>query len=86
MQGGFLAAAFDNTFGPLSYLAARRPCSTLDMHINFIRPVKEGERLTVTARVVSRSAVALHLAAEAFNGQGKLVGTSSSQMIVNRQS
>lgn len=82
MQGGFLTAAFDNTFGPLSYLAARCPCITLDLHSQFIRPVSAGERLTVTARVVSRSATMMYLTATAVDTSGKLVATSAANMII----
>jgi uncharacterized protein (TIGR00369 family) len=84
MQGGIITAAFDNTFGPLSYLAARNPCITLDLHTNFIRPAKEGEVLTITARVISRSPVSLHLSGEAVNEKGKLIATCTSQMVVTK--
>ena len=82
MQGGFITAAFDNTFGPLSYLAARYPCSTLDLHTNYIRSVAEGDLLTITATVVSRGPSSMHLSAEAMNSKGKLVATCTSHMIV----
>ena len=82
MQGGIITAAFYNAFGPLSYLAARNPCTTLDLHTNFIRPAKEGDALTITARVVSRSPVSIHLSGEAVNEKGKLVATCTSHMVV----
>ncbi len=82
MQGGFVTAAFDNAFGPLSYVAARNPCTTLDMHTQYIRPIPVGDVLTVTVRVVSRGPVSLHLSGEAFNRKGKLVASCSSNMIV----
>jgi uncharacterized protein (TIGR00369 family) len=81
MQGGFITAAFDNVFGPLSYLAARTPCSTLDLHTNYIRSIANGDMLIVTARVVSRSLSAVHLSAEAVNGKGKLIATCTSHMV-----
>lgn len=81
MQGGFVTAAFDNVFGPLSYLAARTPCTTLDLHTNYIRSVNAGDTLIVTARVVSRGLSAMHLSAEAVNGKGKLVATCTSHMV-----
>jgi uncharacterized protein (TIGR00369 family) len=77
MQGGFLAAAFDNVFGPLSYLAARTPCVTLHLNTQFIRPVEPGERLIVRATVLSRSMQVLHMTGEAFNTRSKLVATAS---------
>jgi uncharacterized protein (TIGR00369 family) len=82
MQGGFITAAFDNTFGPLSYLAARCPCITLDLHSQFIRSVSAGDRLTVIARVVSRSSTTMHLTATAFDANEKLVATSAANMII----
>lgn len=82
MQGGFVTAAFDNAFGPLSYVAAKNPCTTLDMHTQYIRPIPVGELLTVTVRVISRGPVSLHLSGEAFNRKGKLVASCSSNMIV----
>lgn len=85
MQGGFIAAAFDNTFGPLSYFAARNPCVTLDLHINYIRPIKEGDIIIVTARVVSRGQSSLHLSAEAVNSKGKLIATGTTNLIVAKE-
>jgi uncharacterized protein (TIGR00369 family) len=38
MQGGFLAAAIDNTVGPLSYLLAP-PSVTLQLSTQYLRPV-----------------------------------------------
>ncbi len=82
MQGGFVTAAFDNAFGPLSYVAAKNPCTTLDMHTQYIRPIPLGEILTVKVHVVSRGPVSMHLSGEAYNRKGKLVATCSSNMIV----
>lgn len=81
MQGGLITAAFDNVFGPLSYLAARTPCTTLALHTNYIRSINAGDTLIVTARVVSRGLSAMHLSAEAANGKGKLIATSTSLMM-----
>ena len=81
MQGGFITAAFDNVFGPLSYLAARTPCTTLDLHTNYIRSINAGDTLTVTAKIVSRGVSAMHLSAEAVNGKGKLIATCTSHMV-----
>ncbi|MBM4162033.1 MAG: PaaI family thioesterase [Ignavibacteria bacterium] len=85
MQGGILSAAFDNTFGPLSYLAARCPCATLDLHTQFIRPVDAGDTITVTARVLSQGPDTLFLSAEAVNRRKKLVATCCANMIILRQ-
>jgi uncharacterized protein (TIGR00369 family) len=82
MQGGFITAALDNTFGPLSYLAAGKPCVTLDITTQFIRPVKAGDELTVRATVISRGRNALYMKAQAFNRKGKLVATAGSNALI----
>jgi uncharacterized protein (TIGR00369 family) len=85
MQGGYITAAFDNTFGPLSYVAARCICSTIDIQTQFIRPVDESDSLTITARVVSRGSATMHLSGEAVNDKGKLVATCFANMVVQRK-
>jgi uncharacterized protein (TIGR00369 family) len=40
-QGGFIAAALDEVFGPLSYMTAMRPCMTLSMNISYLKPFTE---------------------------------------------
>ncbi len=73
MQGGFLNAAVDNTFGPLSYLVAP-PSATTHMNTTFIRPVtRQDAYIEVTARVVTQTRQQIHLAAEVRNPAGKLV-------------
>jgi uncharacterized protein (TIGR00369 family) len=86
MQGGFIAAAFDNTFGPLTYLAARAPCVTLDLHTQFLRTIEQDDTLEVSAKVVSRGSATIVLAAEARNSKGKLIATASATaMIMNEK-
>ena len=83
MQGGYIAAAFDNTMGPLSYMAARKPCMTLDLHTQFIRSAGAGEVLTVTASVVSRGISTMVLGGEALNAKGKLVALATANAVVS---
>jgi len=82
MQGGYIAAAIDNTMGPLSYFAARRPCLTLDLHVQFIRAAAPGETLTVTGRVVSRGSRTMVLSAEVLTDKGKLAAQASANVVV----
>ena len=84
LQGGFITAAFDNVFGPLSYAAARALCSTIDIQTNFLRGIEAGDTLTIEGRVVTRGGTTLHLTAEGYNGKGKLVATCTANMIVHR--
>jgi uncharacterized protein (TIGR00369 family) len=85
MQGGFLAAAIDNTMGPLSYLAARRMCSTLDLHVQYLRAVAAGQTVTVSARVTSQGSQAMTLEADAWDERGKLLARAISTMIIVRR-
>jgi len=82
MQGGFITAAIDNTIGPLSYLAARAPCTTLDFFTQYLRSVEAGDVHTVTARLTSRSPQTVTFAAEALNGKGKAVAIASATMMI----
>jgi uncharacterized protein (TIGR00369 family) len=84
MQGGFIVAAFDNVFGPLSYLAARVPCVTLNLNTQFIRPIEPGDQLTVRATVVSRNAQVLQMTGEAFNSRNKVIATASATATIAR--
>ena len=64
-QGGVLCAAIDNVFGPLWYLALRRPSVTLDLSTQFIRSFSaKDEYVEVEARVVSISSATLVMHAE----------------------
>ncbi len=82
MQGGLITAAVDNTIGPLSYLAARAPCTTLDLHTQYLRSVAADDTITVTARVISRGSQTLTFSADVVNGKGKLIARASATMLV----
>lgn len=82
MQGGFITAAFDNVFGPLSYLAARGVCTSIDIHTQFVRGIEAGDTLTVTATVVSRGTGTTYMTGEARNSARKLVATASTNLLI----
>lgn len=82
LQGGFLAAIFDNLIGPLSYLVAGGPATTLELSTHFLRPALPGDRLTLQAVVRKAGRAAIYIAAEAHNGDGKLVATAMSTIQV----
>src|SRR5512140_1981701 len=84
MQGGFIVAAFDNVFGPLSYLAARFPCVTLNLNTQFVRPIEFGDHITVRATVVSRNAQVLQMSGESFSSRNKLIATASATATIAR--
>ena len=71
MQGGFVAAALDNTLGPFSYLIAP-PSVTSRMAIDYLRPVLPTETAIVCeARLVERTAKTLFLSGKVESGNGK---------------
>jgi uncharacterized protein (TIGR00369 family) len=82
LQGGFLAAMFDDLMGPLSYLTAKGPTTTLELSTNFLRPVMVGEKIVLVAKVRKAGRSAIHITAEATNSDGKLVATSSTNIQV----
>jgi uncharacterized protein (TIGR00369 family) len=84
LQGGFLSAMFDNLIGPLSYLTARGPTTSLELTTHFLRPVFPGSRLTLDAVVRQAGRTAIYIAAEAHNEDGKLVATAMSTVQVLR--
>ncbi|OLE26872.1 MAG: hypothetical protein AUG49_07095 [Catenulispora sp. 13_1_20CM_3_70_7] len=82
LQGGFLAAMFDDLMAPLSYLTAGNPTTSLELTTHFLRPVVVGERLTLTATVRKAGRTVVYLAAEAHNEKSKLVATAVSTLQV----
>ena len=78
MQGGFIAAALDNTLGPFSYLIAP-PSVTVRMAIDYLRPVLPSETAIVCeARLVERTAKSLFLSATVAGSNGKTVALCQS--------
>lgn len=70
MQGGMVAAAIDNTLGPLSVLVAP-PNVTRTLEITYSRPVTMGMGdITVTARLVDRKGPRLFFKAEVKDEKG----------------
>jgi acyl-coenzyme A thioesterase PaaI-like protein len=86
MQGGMIAAAFDNAFGPFSYLVARRPCVTQSLDVRYMRPVPAGSGfLEVEVSLVAKTRTTLFLEGRALIGGSKLAATASTVMAVLRE-
>lgn len=82
MQGGYLAAAFDNTLGPLSYAAAQKAAVTLDMSQTYLRAARAGETLYCEAEVVTRGLRTLFMTASMYDSRKKLVATAQTQILI----
>lgn len=79
MQGGMVAAAMDNTYGPLTVLLGTTSVTT-HLATTFVRPVGRHEtHITVAARVTARSRRQIHMAAEVRDSRGAVavIGTAS---------
>jgi len=46
-QGGFLCSAFDEVYGPLTYMASERPVVTIEMSTTFLRPFREKDEFII---------------------------------------
>jgi uncharacterized protein (TIGR00369 family) len=82
MEGGFIAAMFDNLIAGLSYLTAGGPATSLELTTHFLRPVFAGSRLRLSAEVRKAGRTAIYIAAEAHNDDDKLVATAMSAVQV----
>lgn len=82
LQGGFLTAMFDNSFGPLSYLVAKKPTTSLDIITHYVRPVKIGSSIIIIVNVVSRSKATLYMTADAYDSKNRLLGSASTNMMI----
>lgn len=82
MQGGYIAAAFDNAYGPLSYLVAKKPTTTIDMNIQYIRGVATEQTVIVTATIEAKGFSTIHMTAEMKTEKGKLLATSTTNLLI----
>ena len=77
MQGGMIAAAIDNAFGPLSSLVA--PTSaTIKMEIRYKKPVLAAhDHIIVEAKLDKKTGPFLKLSATVKNNEGELLTTAN---------
>lgn len=82
-QGGVLCGLIDEVFGPLSFMAANRPCVTINMSTIYIRPFKESdEKVIITAQVVSQTKSLLLIEGTVKTKDDKLIATATSQLLI----
>lgn len=83
LQGGFLAAAVDNTFGPLSLLVAP-PNVTRRLELTYNRPVMlELGYIIVHARLKTRSDRVLELSADILDPHGNRLARATATHYIN---
>ena len=78
VQGGMVAAAVDNTLGPLSMLVAP-PNVTRKLEMKYSRPITPDlEFMTVKAKFITREGQFLHFRAEVRDMEGNLLARAKS--------
>ena len=82
LQGGILTSFFDDAFGCLCFASTRKPCVSIDMTVNFIRPIKPGAFAIIRAEFKAKGRKLLQCYAEAFTGNQKLAATATSNLTV----
>jgi acyl-coenzyme A thioesterase PaaI-like protein len=87
MQGGFIAAAFDNAFGSLVYLTTgRMEMASVDLHVNFQRPIFENDTLTVKVYLKAKGKTIVHAFGDACDQSGNLIATAATNiMLLDRE-
>jgi uncharacterized protein (TIGR00369 family) len=81
MQGGFIGAAFDNTFGMLVYLLTKNlAMATIDLNVNYHKPIFESDKLEVTASLKSLGKTIIHMAGEARNRENELIASATTNI------
>lgn len=83
MQGGFIGAAFDNTFGGLVYLlTGKLEMASIDMYINYHRPIFVGDHLYTKAMLKSKGRTVVHMLGESYDGKERLVATATTNIML----
>ncbi|WP_053955696.1 PaaI family thioesterase [Inediibacterium massiliense] len=83
MQGGFMAAAFDNTLGVLVHLSTGKvEFTSLDLSVHYHRPIFEKDELTVIAKIQHKGRRIVQVLGEGYNKEKKLIATASSKIMI----
>lgn len=82
VHGGAITSLVDSAmaFASLSLIESGQRTTTVDLTINFLRPLRSG-KATATARVIKAGRRIIVLSAEVFDETGKLVATALSSYI-----
>ena len=80
LHGGMMCTAFDMTMGVLvRFLAGKNFTPTVSLDVKYIRPVKVGDTLLVTAKAIAAGRRITQLTCEAYSGRtGKLAASGAS--------
>jgi acyl-coenzyme A thioesterase PaaI-like protein len=83
MQGGFISAAFDNSFGVLvGIITGQREMASVDLSVSYHRPIFENDTLTIKVYLKSRGKNIAYLTGEAFDSEKRLVASASTNIML----
>lgn len=84
-QGGILSAAIDDHFGPLSYITAERPCTTLSLNVTFLKPFTEKMgHCFIEAEVLQKTKSFIFMRATVTSPEGDLLAHGESHVAILR--
>lgn len=82
-QGGILSAAMDDHFGPLSYITAGRPCTTLSLNTTYLKPFTEKmEYVIIDAEVLQKTKSFIFMRATVTSPEGVLLAHGDSHVAI----
>lgn len=84
-QGGFLSAAMDDHFGPLSYITAEKPCTTLSLNVTFLKPfTQKMGYCVVEAEVLQKTKSFIFMRATVTSPEGDILAHGESHVSILR--
>lgn len=84
-QGGILVAGMDDVFGPLAYITAGRPCTTLSLNTTFIKAFTEklGHAI-IEVTILQQTKSFIFMRAEVKSPAGDLLAHADSHVSILR--
>jgi|SRR5690606_27804190 len=80
-QGGFLAAALDEVFGPLAFITHKAPCLTLSINMTYLKPfTEEMKECTLHAKVLKETKQFIFMRAEILSPDNQLMAHGESHV------
>lgn len=84
-QGGILSAAMDDHFGPLSYITAERPCTTLSLNVTFLKAFTEKMGFCIVeAEVLQKTKSFIFMRATVTSPEGDILAHGESHVSILR--
>lgn len=80
-QGGFLSAALDEVFGPLSFISSQGPCLTLSLNVTFLKAfVPSMKECRVQATILKETRQFIFMKGEVTTLEGELIAFAESHV------